>query len=65
MTPVERQKVHDEASAASEIATVLKYLAMGLAADPDTALIAEAINGVERLALMLTNRLSRFADADA
>lgn len=65
MTPHERQKVSDEASAASEIATLAGYVSKALAADPDTAQAAEALDGIERLALAMGNRLRRFAEVGA
>lgn len=64
MTVVERQKVLDEASAASEIATLAKFLSAALAIEPDTSVAAEAVDGIERLAAMLSDRLGRFAAFD-
>lgn len=65
MSPTEIQIVDRFASDASEINVLCHYLSIALAAEPSTAIAAQAIDGIKQLAKRLENNLTMFADPDA
>jgi hypothetical protein len=62
MTPGERGLVSKFGSDAAEIATLCHYLSAALSIDPDMALPAQAVDGIQTLSARLADSLLKLGN---